>query len=147
MRFKILTIICVLILGCNNNGKSVNDKSNFYKKVSIDKIIENPSKYNNKKVEIEGFFYFRMEDSSLSNKEKSTQEDRIWVEFDFFNDLKNEKMKFLFKDDNLMNYVGKKTKIRGVYSIKYKGHLAAYNGSIKVANFICKDENYGNSSD
>lgn len=142
MKFKILIITCFLIYGCGNSEKSIKNKTTVYKKVLIEKVIENPSLYNNIKIEIEGYFYFRMEDSSISNKQKSLEKDRIWVDFNFFKDLKNERNKLLFKNENLMNYVGKKIKLRGVYDIEYNGHLASYKGSIKVVSFLHKDENY-----
>lgn len=146
MKFKIL-IICILIYSCNKHKKSIDNENIFYNKVSLEKVIENPSKYDNKKIEIEGYYSYSMEDSSLSSKNKSPLKNSIWVDFNFFKDLKNQKNKFLFKNDNLLSFKNERVKIRGLFSSEYKGHMAWYKGSIKVEEFIYKNEKYVNGTE
>ncbi|MDA9317124.1 hypothetical protein N9Q58_04330 [Polaribacter sp.] len=144
MKFKIL-IICISIYSCNKHQTSINNKYIYYNKVSLEKVIENPSQYDNKKIEIEGYYSYSMEDSSISSKNKTPLENSIWVAFNFFKDMKNQKNNFLFKNDNLLNFKNKKVKIRGIFSSEYKGHMSWYKGSIKVEEFIYKNEKYVNT--
>jgi len=61
--------------------------------------------------------------------------------------LKNQKNKFLFKNDNLLSFKNERVKIRGLFSSEYKGHMAWYKGSIKVEEFIYKNEKYVNGTE
>lgn len=144
MNYKFLILLFLMILfNCKQSEKVINVKNESkYIFVSMEKLIQNSNYYNNKHVEIEGFFDFKMEESSISIKEKSSYNEKIWLEFNFFKELKNQKGKLFFKDDHLLKYLGKKVRVRGVYNIDYKGHLAWYNGSLNVKEFAHKDERY-----
>ena len=130
----LLLLVLTLFINCRQVEKVVNnslDDSN-YKKVTINKVMQNPNLYNNKKIEIEGFFYFGFEDVSISETIKSSQKERIWIKFNYFNKgFKDNKGNFLFENDKMKSYLGKKIKIKGVYDSKNNGHLGLYKGTIK----------------
>ena len=135
-----------MLYSCGKHKKSIKSENKPYKEVSLEKVIKNPSFYDNKKIEIQGYFSFGMEKSSISSEVKSSLDDSIWIDFNFFKDLKNQKNKFLFKNDNILNFKNKRVKIRGLFSSKYQGHMAWYKGSIKVEEFIYKNEKYINDN-
>lgn len=142
MKYKLLLVSFILVC-CKQSPKKTNTISDVeYNETSINEVFKSPHLYNSKKVVVEGYFHFRMEDSSLSGRKTTNLENRIWLEFNFFSDLENQHKKLFFKDDNVLNYTGKKVRIKGVYDTQYKGHLSAYSGSIKVDNFIYEEENY-----
>ena len=139
MRVSILMLLIILNCSCKQSQKIINEEYNL---VSMQKVINNVDFYDGKKIEIKGYFNFRMSESSVYVDKKMNSKKKIWVEFDFFNDIKNNEGKFFFKEDNVLNYTGKKVTIRGVYNKKYNGHLAAYNGSINVHTFKSGEELY-----
>lgn len=128
MKFKHL-IILIIVFGCNDTRKTLNTQE--YLKTSIIKIIENPSDYNNKKIEIEGYFHYHMEEAAISKNKGSDIRKRIWIDFNYFRDLLNDKKESLYKDDRLVINNKKKIKLKGIYTTKSNGHLGLYSGSIK----------------
>ncbi|PQJ80308.1 hypothetical protein [Polaribacter porphyrae] len=88
MKFRFFVFNIFIILSCGNSTRTNESSIESYKQVSIEKIIKTPSDYHNKNIEITGYFYFSMEDSSISSRKKSNFENRVWLDFNFFKDLK-----------------------------------------------------------
>ncbi|CAL2093784.1 protein of unknown function [Tenacibaculum sp. 190524A02b] len=140
--FYILFFLVFIFNSCKQPKSIVNSRNNSYTTILLKELIFSSNNYKDKPIEVEGFFTFKMEESSISINENSSYSEKVWLEFDFYKELRSQKGKYFFKDNNLLNYNSKKIKIRGIYNIKYKGHMSWYKGSINVKEFIYNDEKY-----
>lgn len=126
-------LLMVLFTGCGKTN-SYTQKSyieNDFKRISINEIISDPTNYNNKKIELEGYFYFGLEEACISKVKNPELNDRIWIEFNFFKGLQNNGNNERLDGKKLMTFSGKRIKIKGVYTIENKGHLGRYSGAIR----------------
>ena len=142
--FYILFFLTIFFSSCKQSKGTINalNSEGNYISISLKKLIDDSNSFKNKPIEVEGFFNFKMEESSISITENSNYNEKVWVEFNFLKELKNQKGEYFFKDNNLIKYNNKKVKVKGVYNTKYNGHMAWYKGSINVKEFIYNDEKY-----
>ena len=133
----------MLLVSCKTNSIFTNKSYNKddYKNVSIKELIKTPDLFNGKKIRVDGFFFYGLEQSSISSNRKPEIGKSIWVKFDFFKSLSNKNNENLLKDDKLFDYSKNKIVIKGIYSTKFNGHLGLYKGSIKEISYFESEEN------
>ena len=134
---KVFSILLFLIASSCNVSKvskvySVKEYNNLsfeYEKVSLNKLMDNPQLYEGKKIESKGKFHFTIETSSLS--EDGSMYGGIWIDFISDQNLIDENGNNLKKLGNRGDLSGHKVKIKGEFTSKKRGHLAAFKGSLK----------------
>ncbi|MGY3793779.1 hypothetical protein [uncultured Aquimarina sp.] len=125
-------ILIVFLNGCASIGtyKTTSYEEDDYTKVSIDKILENPNLYHEKKIELNGYFFYGLEEAAITNDKSSSVKQRIWIDFDYKKNLLDNNNNELFAKNKLLDCSNKKIKIKGVFSKENKGHLGIYIGAL-----------------
>ncbi|SKB36763.1 hypothetical protein SAMN03080601_00337 [Alkalitalea saponilacus] len=126
---KIISLLTAFLsIGCNNKVVFYSDDSQDvkYQVVDVDSLEMKALDYDNKPIEISGYFHMDIENIYIHN---NNNENRIWLDFNFFKPLKGDNDDTL-NGKRLMTLKGKKVKVRGVYKIDKTGHLGVYNGGI-----------------
>lgn len=131
MKMKFLILI-ILLNGCASIGtyKTASYEEDAYTKVSIDKILENPNLYHKKKVELNGYFFYGLEEAAITDNKNSNVKQRIWIDFDYKKKLIDNNNDDLFAKNKLLDCSNKKIKIKGVFSKDNNGHLGIYAGAL-----------------
>jgi len=121
-------ILFFILLSCTTQfeyqNTSLLDKK--YEKVSLIDIINKPLDYNEKYIEVEGFYYTSIEQSVITSSEELKE--GIWI--DLNSNLINKKGEKLLNNDRIFNYSKKHLRIKGKFIEQMKGHLGLYKGTI-----------------
>lgn len=122
---KIFVFMFLLILmACDQDFAFFKPSSSLkhYQKIENGKEIF--SKYNNKEIEVIGVFNMDSENLYLN-----IGESKVWLEFNFFDKLKDINGNIL-DGVKLKSYNNKKVKIKGRFKLGKGGHLGAYDSRI-----------------
>jgi|GEM_PF-2357631 len=144
MRYLRLSfLLFVFLYSCKTSGTEkifANDCRATAIPCELDRLYTHPYEYNNKEIEIQGYYKWDSERSALYPNNSFSGRNAIWVDFSGSDSLKNDKGD-LFNDSvsNFKNMTGRKIRITGLYKSGSSGHLGEYNGSIAE---ICRLEIY-----
>ena len=134
MKFFTLLLIIYLLSGCDPERSTIystKDCLEKYQPGNIAAIVSSPEKYDHSYVEITGFYYWGVEQTSLSNARVSKYKSSLlWVDFNssLIDSLENNN---IHNENIFKNLTGRRIKIRGRIDSKDRGHLDQYGATIK----------------
>ena len=133
-----LLVLIIFLNSCSSNEtyRLASYTQDNYNPESISNIMKNPYKYDDKTVELQGYFYHGLEYTSIAEKKYSNPSESIWISFNFKIKLLNDKGDNLLEESRLENISGKKIKIKGTFNVDKKGHLGIYAGSLTNITYI-----------
>lgn len=134
---------CIAVLSnCNKKGRvfklyESDNCSSVYHSISYGGLIDSLSYYNNKLVEVSGYYHYSIEQTALS-KHRSFKEPVFWVEFNSEIARKeSDTMVYLIESVEEYRKINSKEIImRGVVDTSNHGHLGQYIGTLKNVCFL-----------
>ncbi len=142
MSSKLICRLCLVIMLVSITRCTVNNKVTLiYKgsceqnqqiKVTIDNLLNDPSQYDSKEIEITGIYKWGSEESAIYRTRSSSRSNSLWINFGEINSLIEEKSgkALLGSKQEHDKIINKKVTIRGLFDPSYKGHLDKYPGAI-----------------
>jgi len=134
MRFILIFSMLFILNSCNQNNSFLyqaqndySEKGIQYEKVELRTLYENPEKYHNKNIEINGFFYSNRNETAIYYDKNDGK--GIWISF-FKNNLIDVKGNYLLENNRIYTYSNSYIIIRGKFDYEMKGNLSHYKGSI-----------------
>lgn len=145
-RFMIFTLLFLILLenfSCTNNKTLpiyTSENAQSSEKVGFKKLLNSPSDYKGKVLEVIGVFHTDFEESAIySSSFNINKKQSIWITFnsDYYPLIDNKtEVNLLSSYQTIEKINKKKIRIRGKFNPNSKGHLSMYSGTIENVFYV-----------
>ncbi len=127
----------------NGSADSVRIRVAGYEVVSFVRLLSNPRSYEGRRIQIRGYFHLKYEDSALylskDDADYLTSENALWVSF-----VDDPEVHALVSDSlrSLRYFDGRPVILRGEFTMKERGHLGVFAGTLNKVDYIFEDKKW-----